>query len=83
MTVAYYGWGVGRTALDTTNKFGIVCGTRTRDRLLAKLTENLVSMQTTFFTRQMSCLFAMDNYSVGVKIREMDRERSNIQLDGT
>ena len=48
LTVAYYCWRVGHKALDTTHTFDIVCCTCTRDPLLAKLTEDLVSMQTTF-----------------------------------
>ena len=31
----------------------------------------------------MICPFTMDNYSVGVKLKEMHGEHSNVQLEGT
>ena len=43
-SVAYFGWGVGRVALNATNCWGVVCSSKTRDRLLAKLTEGFVEV---------------------------------------
>ena len=63
--VAYYGWGVGRTALDATHKWGLTCSSRTRDRCLSILTNKLIQRQTRYFSAEDAIMFCMDNYQVG------------------
>jgi len=39
--IAFYGWGVGHSALDATNYWGIVRGTTFSDKALADLTKTI------------------------------------------
>jgi len=57
--IAYYGWGVGRTALDANNFWGKSCSSRTRDRCLLKLPNKLAERRIRFFRNSMPSHFAL------------------------
>ena len=81
--VAYYGWGVGRTALDATNLWGLTCGARTRDYCLAFLTKKLTECQIRYFSTEDSLMFCIDNYQVGPNLCTPRGGRGNNHLSET
>ena len=81
--IAYYGWGVGRSALDATNYWGIVCGTLFRNKALADLTKNLTNRQMEFFSYHDAITFCIDNYMEGQSLLHMRGGCSGMQLSGT
>ena len=62
---------------------GFCCSSRTRDCSLAVLCDRLVKRQTRFFTNEDTCVFSIDNYSKGIKLKDMCGSNSNAQLEGT
>ena len=69
--------------MDATNQFGIVVSSQACYTYLAKLTEFLGERQTKFFTKQTSCLFLIDNYSVGRIVKDIRGGHLNAKLEGT
>ena len=81
--VAYYGWGVGNTALNATNYWGMACSSRSRDRAMQKRTECLVERRTRFFSDRDAITFCMDNYQVGQHVLHQRSGRRRLFLKGT
>ena len=79
----YYGWGVGRTALDATNYWGVTASSLTRDRCLAEITENLPDQQALFLGREAAGSFTIDNYMKSLKLRTQRNQKGTAQLSGT
>ena len=81
--MAYYGWGVVNTALDKINKWGLICGSRTRDCCLVFLTNKLTERQTRYFSAEDALMLCMDNYQVGQNRRTPRGGQGNNHLSGT
>ena len=81
--VAFYGWGVGRTALDACTFWGMVCSSSTRDRCLNELTDDLSNRQATHFSKSEANIFVLDNVQRDGKLKDSRGGRTNAFLTGT
>ena len=81
--VGYYGWGVGRTALDTFSSWGVVSHSQTRTAALKILCKNLVKKQTAIFSKERAICFVLDNYGETVKLKQQRGGHSAKRLSGT
>ena len=81
--VSYYGWGVGKSGLDANSYWGMTCSSTSRDRCLAKLTENLHDRQIEFMSREDGIMYVMDNFQRGKKLKTPRGNHSNGFLGGT
>jgi hypothetical protein len=64
-STAFFGWGVGRTALNAVNYFGTTCNSATRDTRVRMLTDNLVERRTEYLSSFDRMIFLLDNYCWG------------------
>ena len=81
--VAFYGWGVGRTALDAIHFWGLSCSARSRERLVGKLTENLTERRTQYLSKRASIAFTIDNYEERCILRFDRGGHGSAQFSGT
>ena len=81
--VEYYGWGVGRSALDAFSSLGLVCHSRTRDRVLKVLRQNLVETQMTALEEETAVTVVLDNYGETLSLKQHRSGRSAKRLSGT
>ena len=79
----YYGWDVGKPALDATNFWGITAGSATRDRCLSEICHDLPAQQTLFLGRETAASFTIDNYMKSLKLRTQRGGKGTAQLSGT
>ena len=82
-TVAYYGWGVGRTALDATTFWGMTCSSATRVRCMVALTNNITEKRVKYLTKEEAVLFCIDNYQEQLNTKHMRAKHSSGTMDGT
>ena len=83
MAIGFYGWGVGRTPLGVISQFGVTCSSRTRDRCLSVLCDDIVMRQIRLFSALPAVSFVIDNYGETVPLRFMRSQRTAIRMSGT
>ena len=69
--IAFYSWGVGRTALNASNFFGITVHSTTRDRCLQKLCEDLVERRTKYLSSFLRVIVVLDNFRRAEDLKDM------------
>ena len=82
-SIAFYGWGVGRTALNATNIFGTTCNSHTRDRRVKILTEGLANKRISELRSHYRLIVALDNFGRGKDLHQMRGGRSHKRISGT
>ena len=68
-SIAYYGWGVGCTALDCNNYWGNSCSARTQDRCLLHITSKLAEHQIRLYSNLDAVTFCIDNVQCGQHVK--------------
>ena len=82
-SVAFYGWGVGRSALDATHFWGMSCSARSRDRLLGLMTKNLGILRIKYLARLPAIGFKIDNYEERQSLLHLRGGHTSTQFSGT
>ena len=77
----YYCWGVGKTALDVTDFWGITVCSATRDCCLSEICHDLPAQQNVFLGRETAALFTIDNSMKSLKLQP--QRGGTTQLSGT
>lgn len=82
-SIAFYGWGVRRTALNATDIFGTIGNSHTRDRCVKILTEGLANKHISKLRLHYRLIVALDNFGRGKDLRQMRGGRSHKRISGT
>ena len=82
-SLAFYGLGVGRMALNATHIFGTTCNSSTRDRRVKLLTHDLAKNRISELMSYHRMIFAADNFGRGQDLHQMRCGCLHKRISGT
>jgi hypothetical protein len=84
LSISYKSMGVGATALDITNYFGIVVSSTKRDAYIKKLYAGIQARQTTeLLSKENFIIYVMDNFQRGQRLKKQRGGHSSSFLSST
>ena len=83
LSISYKSMGVGATALDITNYFGIVVSSTKRDAYIKKLYAGIQARQTELLSKENFIIYVMDNFQRGQRLKKQRGGHSSSFLSGT
>jgi hypothetical protein len=83
LSISYKSMGVGSTALDITNYFGIVVSSTKRDAYINKLYAGIQARQTEMFLKENFIIYVIDDFQRGQRLKKQRGGHSSSFLRGT